>query len=358
VNSSGHRRTTALLALPLVMVMLLAACQAPASTGAATTAPSTTAPAKTTAASAAPTAAPAAKLKVAWLFEGVINDASFNQHQFESMKFLQSKLPVETTYAEKVTPADAPRAMRSYINDGYKVIYAASGTYTSVAAQTAKDFPTTSFVVYGGAPIPNVSPNVWNVANAQGYAEGFYLAGVLAGLTTKTNKIGFIGGLKLPVYQSALDGYALGAKSVNPAIEVKSVFTGSFDDAAKAKEAATAAIEGGADIVAHSLNLGFVGLVEAARSKPGVRLIGNDVDQERTAPGLVLTSVILDYGRIAVQVVGEVQKGTPGGFFASSLAKDVIYLEPIRGDVAASTKTKVEQTRADIVSGKLKVTVP
>lgn len=353
LNSPTRRQTRSRLAPVLAMAMLAAACQAPASTSPATTSPAT--PAAT---AAAKTAAPAPKVKVAWIFEGVINDASFTQHQFESMKYLESKMSVENTYAEKVTPADAPRAMRDYINSGNKVIYAASGTYVSAAVQTAKDFPATTFVVYGGAPIPNVTPNVWNVANKQGYAEGFYLAGVLAGLTTKTKKIGFVGGLKLPVYQAALDGYTLGAKSVDPAIDVKGVFTGSFDDAAKAKEAATAQIEGGADILAHSLNLGFVGLVQAVRAKPGVRMIGNDVDQEKNAPGLVITSVILDYGRIAVQVVGEVQKGTPGGFFASSLAKEVIYLEPIRGDVPDSAKAKVEQARKDIVAGTLKVTVP
>jgi basic membrane protein A and related proteins len=330
------------------MVVFVAACQAPASTSPTTTA----------ATGAAQTASQAPALKVAWIFEGVINDASFTQHQFESMKYLESKLPVQNTYAEKVTPADSPRAMRDYVNGGYKIIYAASGTYVAAAVQTAKDFPGSTFVVYGGAPIPDVTPNVWNVANKQGYAEGFYLAGVLAGLTTKTNKIGFVGGLKLPVYQAALDGYTLGAKSVNPGIDVKGVFTGDFDDAAKAKEAATAQIEGGADILAHSLNLGFVGLVEATKAKPGVSLIGNDLDQDRTAPGLVLTSVILDYGRIAVQVVGEVQKGKLGGFFASNLATETIYLLPIRSDVPASATAKVEQTRSDIVSGKLKVTVP
>lgn len=350
MNSSRRRGT--LVAFALVTILLAGACAAPASTSPTATGATGTAAPATAAATAA------AKLKVAWLFEGVINDASFTQHQFESMKYLDSKLPVQSTYAEKVAPADAPRAMRDYINAGNKVIYAASGTYVSAAVQTAKDFPATTFVVYGGAPIPDVSPNVWNVANKQGYAEGFYLAGVLAGLATKTNKIGFVGGLKLPVYQAALDGYTLGAKSVNPAIDVKGVFTGSFDDAAKAKEAAAAQIEGGADILAHSLNLGFVGLVQAVRSKPGVRMIGNDVDQDKNAPGLVVTSVILDYGRIAVQVVDEVQKGKPGGFFASSLAKEVIYLEPIRGDVPDSAKAKVEQTRKDIVAGTLKVTVP
>src|SRR5574341_600092 len=149
LNVPVRRQTRSLLAPLLAVVLLAAACQTPASTSPTTTAGT----------GGAQATAQGPKVKVAWIFEGVINDASFTQHQFESMKYLESKMPVENTYAEKVTPADAPRAMRDYINSGYKIIYAASGTYVSAAVQTAKDFPTTTFVVYGGAPIPNVTPN-------------------------------------------------------------------------------------------------------------------------------------------------------------------------------------------------------
>ncbi len=311
-------------------------------------------------AAATPTAAPTSKVKVAYLFGGVVNDASFNQLGYQSMQSAQKKITnMETAYAEKTSPTDAPRAMREYLNNGYQIIWLHGGEFVDPAVKTAADFPKASFVVYGGAPIPNAPPNLWNIANKQGWAEGFYLAGVVAGMTTKTNKLGFVGGIKLPVYAAALDGFTLGAKSVNPNIEVFSVFTGNFDDGPKAKEAATAQIERGADIIAHALNLGFLGVVEAAKAKPGTLLIGKDIDQSSVDPNLVITSVILDYGLIMADIIPQITKGTAGGFYASSVAKGAIYITPPASKLTkAETAAKAETAKKDITSGTLVVTVP
>lgn len=124
--------------------------------------------------------------------------------------------------------------------------------------------------------------------------EGSFLAGALSALMTKSNVIGFVGGIEVPVIQRFQTGYIQGAKYVNPNIEVISVFingSNPFNDPVSSKALTETLVAKGADIVFHAAGASGAGVFQAAKEK-GIFAIGVDSDQDYVLPGTILTSVV------------------------------------------------------------------
>ena len=290
-------------------------------------------------------------LDVAFVLPGLISDGSFNAQAYKSILETEKALGMEYTYVEGLgAPSDAEKAIRDYAAEGWSVVWAHGGQYPNAVLAVAPDFPDTTFVTLAG-PGLELPDNVWISGNDE--EDGFFMAGVLAGLKTESNTIGYVGGMEIPIYAATAMAYEAGAKYVNPDVEVLIVFTGDFNDPTAAKEAAVAQIESGADVIAHSMNLGAFGLFEAAEEAEGVWVIGKDNDQSTMAPGIVLTSVIFDYETQMQRILERIAAGEKSGYLPHSLREGTVYLAPFYGQVSDEIIVQLNEIEEKLRAGEV-----
>src|SRR5512138_1786210 len=170
------------------------------------------------------------KLKVGILHIGSIADAGYNQAHAEGVAVMKKNLPeVEVIEVENVPEsADAERVMENMIKQGARLIIAASFGYLDPALRVAKKYPDVKFVHPAGYKrAPNLT-TYWAST-----PEAFYLMGIAAGKTTKTNKMGYVVALPISFFLANINAFQVGAQTVNPKAETRVVFTGTFLDPGK-----------------------------------------------------------------------------------------------------------------------------
>ena len=161
------------------------------------------------------------KFKVAMLLPGSISDAGWNALAYEGLVAIEKQLGAETSHAETRTPSDQEEQFRSYALDGYNIVFGHGYEFQDPAKAVAPDFPETIFITSSGGTITdNISPVNFRVE------EPAYLLGMMAGMMTKTNKLGVMGGQNIPSVNSTFMAFEGGAKSVNPDVEVSWVYVG------------------------------------------------------------------------------------------------------------------------------------
>ncbi len=358
--------TVRLVVVAAASLALLAACSgssattapaesaAPATAAPATQAPATAAPATQAPAESAAPSASAAALKVALILPGPASDKGFNQSAYESLAAIASQFGAETAYTESVAPNEFETAYRDYASKGFNVIVGQGFEFGDIATKVAPDFPDVKFLVTSN---PVAGPNISGLnPNSQ---DAAYLAGIAAGLATKSGKVGGIAGMQFPIIVAQMEAYKLGVQSVKPDAEVTLTYLGTFDDVAKAKETTQAMIDSGIDVIYHIADAAGVGVIQAADAG-GIMVIGWGKDQSALAPNAVLTSQIVDFGPMIVDAVGRIANGQFKGepeFFG--LDTPVIGLTPVagvRGVDAAAIQAKVDEVKAAILAGT--TTVP
>jgi basic membrane protein A len=210
---------------------------------------------------------------------------------------------------------------------------------------------------------PTTLPNVRAVVFRE--HEGSFLAGALAGALTQTGKLGFVGGMQLPLIKKFETGFRAGILTVNPAAgkDLLVAYTGTFDDEKKGIEVGRDLYSRGCDIVFHAAGLDGLGVIKAAE-KSGKLVIGVDSDQAHVAPRNVLTSMIK---RVDLAVYGAVRDVLQGKFTTGDvvlgLKDDAVGLAPVSEKLVvaitpeqrAAALAKVERLRAAITSGKIVV---
>ncbi len=150
----------------------------------------------------------------------------------------------------------------------------------------------------------NVAPLIFRLEEAS------YLAGMAAGGLTRTNVLGFVGGIELPPIEAAYQGWVNGARAMNPKVETRKIYLNTFDDPAAGREAALALIRVGADMFHHTADAAGIGLFRAARESEGVYVFGANDDQAHLAPERVVGSAVIDLPRALLKVAREVKAGT------------------------------------------------
>jgi basic membrane protein A len=208
--------------------------------------------------------------------------------------------------------ADIVQQASAYASDGYDMIIISNGAQAAAATQLAEQFPDT--VVCQGpwsptedelAEMPD-NQCVWNLKQQ----DGTFLAGVVAGLVTESNKLGAVGGGEFPAVVRQPEGFILGARCVNPEATIDIQYTGSFDDVAAAQSAATTMVAGGADVLLSAVDGAVSGLYGAARDADGqVWVVPSYFDNYESAPDVVLTSVLYNLGGITADMI---EKGAAG----------------------------------------------
>ena len=217
---------------------------------------------------------------------------------------IRDSLGLAVSHVEARTPAEQTEALRTYAAQGYQLVFAHGFEFQDPAERVSREYPQTVFIVTSGRRARgNVSPLIFRLEEAS------YLAGMVAGGLTRTNVLGFIGGIKLPPIEAAYNGWVNGARAVNPKVRSRQIYLNSFDDAAAGREAALALIAAGADMFHHNADAAALGVFQAVKEHPGVYVFGANADQSRLAPGHVPGSAVIDLPRAFLLVASEVRSG-------------------------------------------------
>jgi basic membrane protein A len=244
-----------------------------------------------------------APLKVAAALPGIITDKGWNQAAYEALKLMEKEMGAQIAYTERVAQPDQVEVMSDYARRGFNVVFGHGGEFDAAGKQVAERVPQTKFVISAGTVTgPNLASVQINV-----FQMGF-LAGVVAGEMTKTNRVAAILAQKFKQTSDMLAGYERGAKYVNPKVQVFSSYTGDWNDIGKAKEAALAHFAKGADIVWPILDHALLGVLDAAKEK-NVFALGFTGDQLDLAPQQILTSALQNIGTAMVEVTKVVAAG-------------------------------------------------
>ena len=298
------------------------------------------------------------KFKVAMLLPGSISDAGWNALAYEGLKAIEKQLGAETSHAETRTPADQEEQFRSYALDGYDLVFGHGYEFQDPAKAVAADFPETIFITSSGGTITdNISPANFRVE------EPAYLLGMIAGMMTKTNKLGVMGGQNIPSVNSTFMAFEGGVKSVNPNAVLQRAYVGDWESIAKAREIATTQIQGGVDFIFHNANEAGLGVFEAVvlaqDAGKTVYAFGANRDQSAVSPRAVLANAVIT-PRAYLQLATAVKAGT----FESKLhvftmmtdgAIALTYNPELKDQVPEEVQQKVEAARQQILAGTLEV---
>lgn len=287
---------------------------------------------------------------------GGVGDRSFNALAWEGLQTAQKELGFDIKYTESKQNADYVTNLSRFAQNGYDVVFAIGYAMADALKEVAPRFPNVKFAIIDGEA-PKDAPNAVSYQFRE--EEGSFLAGALAGAMTKKNVIGFVGGADVPLIHKFQAGYAAGAKTTNPKIDVKVTYAGKFDDPQKGQEAALSQLGAGADIIFHAAGATGVGVIKAMQNKgAGFYAIGVDKDQDGDAPGRVLTSMVKRVDVAVLDVCKAVAGGTfSGGTHVLGLKENGVGLSDMKytkKDVPAPVMVKIEALKADIISGKIK----
>ena len=183
-------------------------------------------------------------MRVGLITPGSIADAAWNSGAYRGLLEIRDSLGVPVSQVEARTPAEQEEALRTYAAQGYNLVLAHGFEFQAAAERVSRQYPKTVIIVTSGErAVGNVAPLIFRLEEAS------YLCGMVAGGMTKSNVIGFVGGIELPPIKAAYDGWVRGAQAVNPKVEARQIYLNSFDDAAAGREAALALIRVGADML-------------------------------------------------------------------------------------------------------------
>ncbi|HIC88700.1 MAG TPA: BMP family ABC transporter substrate-binding protein [Anaerolineae bacterium] len=296
-------------------------------------------------------AAPAEKIKVAFVYVGPTGDMGWTYAHDQGRLYLEKELGVETAYSELVSEGpDATRVIRDYAEKGYKVIFATSFGYMDSVIEVAKDYPDTIFEHATGY---KMAPNV-GIYDGRGY-QGWYLAGIVAGKMTKNNILGYVAPYPIPEVVRNMNAFTLGARSVNPDVEVHPVWIFTWVDPPKEREAALALLDLGADVIARESDSTEP---DKAAEEAGVYAVGYNAYVPDAAPNALLTAPIWKWGVLYKKVVEDVMNGTwKSEDLWWGFKEGLLELAPFGKMVPDDVKAMVEAKKQEIIEGKFDVFV-
>jgi basic membrane protein A len=294
-----------------------------------------------------------AKLKVAGIYT-VPFEQQWAGRLHTALKAAEARGEIEYKASENVSNADYERVMREYANGGSTLIVGEAFAVESAARKVAKDFPKVSFLM--GSSGKPVTPNFSVFDNY--IQEPAYLSGLIAGGMTKTHKIGLVGGFPIPEVNRLMNAFMAGAKESNPKVEFSVSFINSWFDPPKAKEAAFAMIDKGADV----LYAERFGVSDAAMEK-GKLAIGNVINTQAQYPDTVVASALWHFEPSADRAIKLAKEGkfTAEDYGPYSMMKhkgsSLAPLGTFEKKVPAEIITKVKAREKDIFDGKFTVKV-
>lgn len=288
-------------------------------------------------------------LKVGFVYVAPIADVGYTkQHDIGRLYAIDKvgKDKITTTFVENVPEtADAERVIRQMINDGNKLIFGTSFGYMNYMQKLAKEYPDVKFEHATGY---KSAPNMTNY-NIRFY-EGRYLAGMLAGGATKSNVIGYVAPFPIPEVLQGINAFTLGAKSVNPKIQVKVVWTNAWYDPPKDTDSAKTLIGQGADVLTQHTN---TSAVASAAEAAGKMVIPYNSDMKSVAPNAQIAALVLNWGPYYAKKINQaLENKWDNKPVWMHLKEGAISLENISDKVPADVVKKMEEVKAKINSGE------
>lgn len=290
---------------------------------------------------------PVAGFRVGLVTPGSIADAAWNSGAYHGLEAIRDSVGAAVSHVEARTPAEQEEALRTYAVQGYDLVFGHGFEFQGAAERVSEQYPRTVFIVTSGERVArNVSPLIFRLSEAS------YLAGMVAGGMTRTNTLGFVGGIELPPIKLAEQAWEAGAKAVNPAVIARSTYLNTFDDVAAGREAAIALMRAGADMLHHNADQAALGAFQAVKESPSAYIFGSNLDQKNLAPERVLGSAVIDLPRAFLMVAREAKAG---GFRprveSFGLRSGVIRYEPnpsLEARLPQTLRTRVSAARDSI----------
>ena len=305
------------------------------------------------------TTAFAADFKPAVIYDmGGKFDKSFNEGVWNGVKKFTDETGVSVMEFEVTNETQREQAMRRMAERGATVILGVGFAQADAIAKVSAEFPEKQFSIIDVSWLD--SPNLRQYAFKE--HEGSYLVGVAAAKASKTNKVGFVGGMDIPLIRKFACGYVGGVKSVTGSADIYQNMTGTtpsaWNDPAKGAELAKSQIDRGADVVYHAAGGTGIGVIQAA-ADAGKLAIGVDSNQNGLAPGAVLTSMLKRVDVAAYETFKDAMDGNfSSGVKILGIAEGgVDWAEDSNNAplITADIKSAIEAARADILSGKVSV---
>jgi basic membrane protein A len=288
-------------------------------------------------------------IRVAFVFDGELNDGGWNTSHDQGRQYLEENVDNVETVAVAGIPY-GPKAQQTFddlASQGFDLIVGTTD-YSADVEAVAPDYPDTIFATaFGTTEGPNMSNYMIRLE------DGRYVDGIVAGLATESNIIGYIGGYAIPVVVRPLDAFARGVQSVNPDAVVKAVWTNSWFDPPKERQAAEALADQGADVLAFDLNSPAVPSVAEKRD---LGFVGYGYDRQDTAPNAWLSSFVFDWGPYYAQLAEQVRDGTwTPGLYYGGFEDEVLTMAPFGESVTPEAVAQAEEAQEQITNGELDV---
>ncbi len=294
-------------------------------------------------------------------------DKSFNDGAYVGAMRAARELGARVRFIEPGEGSDREAGLRLLAAEGMDLVVGVGFIFTDDLTQLAQEYPGVRFAGVdlaiatddAGRPI---LPPANLVALKFREEQGSFLVGAIAALAGKSKKVGFIGGMDIPLIHKFEAGYRAGVKHVCPDCEVIAQYAGvtpeAFANPGKGKELALSQYQRGVNVIFHASGSTGLGVFEAAR-RTNKLAIGVDADQWNEAPGHVLTSMVKGVDAAVLDATRRVQQGTfQGGVRSFGLAEDgvgYVYDQNNRHLIPDSVRARVEQLRAEIIAGRIKV---
>jgi basic membrane protein A len=284
-------------------------------------------------------------------------DKSFNQSAFEGATRFKKETGINFIEVQASSDTQAEQVLRGLARKNLDLIASIGFAQQAAVQKVAKEFPKVRFVLIDGvAPGANINSITFKEE------EGSYLVGVAAAMASKSKKIGFIGGVDIPLIRTFACGYSQGAKAVNPKVEVSANMVGTsaqaWNDPAKGGELARSQFDRGVDVVFAVAGGSGLGTLQTAKEK-GKLAIGVDSNQNSLYPGSILTSMVKRVDNAVYDSFMQMKNGSwKAGVTAKGLKEggvDWALDENNRKLITPEIEKRVIGARKDIIDGKIKV---
>ncbi|KWT97060.1 MULTISPECIES: BMP family ABC transporter substrate-binding protein [unclassified Variovorax] len=309
------------------------------------------APAAPAPAPSAAAPAPAAPLNVAFAYVGPVGDGGWSFAHDNARKAIEKEFggKIKTTFVESVPEsADAERVFRDMVGQGNKLIFGTTFGYMEPMLKVANDNKEVKFEHATGY---KTAENM-RTYDSRTY-EGAYMAGIIAGSMTKSNTLGVVGSVPIPEVLRNINSFTMGAQSVNPKITTKVVWVNEWFSPPKETEAATALINGGADVLFQ--NTDSPAVLKTAQEK-GKRAFGWDSDMTAYGPKAHLASAIINWTPYYTKAVQDALDGKwATGQTWWGVKEGAIDIVSIAEDVPAEAKAKVEEVKKGLKDGSFSI---
>ncbi|OGR34899.1 MAG: BMP family ABC transporter substrate-binding protein [Desulfovibrionales bacterium GWA2_65_9] len=292
------------------------------------------------------------ELKIGFVYTSPVGEAGYSWAHDQGRKAIEKLPDVKTSFAEAVKDGtDAERVIENMARSGYDLIFTTSFGFMDPTMKVAKDFPKVKFMHCSGfKSAENVSNYFGRIYQAR------YLTGMVAGLMTKSNIIGYVAAFPIPEVIRGINAFTLGVRSVNPKAQVRVVWTKTWFDPALEKDAAISLLDVNADVIAQHQD--SPGPQEAAQQR-GKYSIGYNSDMAVFAPKAHLTAAVWNWAPLYEAIVKEVRAGTWTGnrVIWWGMDKGIVDIAPFGPMVPKAVADKVLAQKAEFVKGNDKVFV-